>query len=769
MAYSESGVESKTEKKETVVERAKRCWKEVCDIEAPQRERELEDIKFQIPENQWPEKGYQDRKKAGRPTLSISLLRQPLQLIHNQAAAAQLGVDIHPVNETASAELAEIKQGIYRRIERDSNAEQARLWGLDRAEQCGRGWYRVNTQWDEDGDDPWDQEIVIERILHQESVYMDPSAQQPDFSDAEWAFVATWVPLDRFRREFPNAKIAKSDSDFSFGMQHEPDWVKTDSGKRAVLVVEYFYKHHEYVTVQDGDRKREMDKVTVKWCKLTGAEPEPLEEQDWNGRYIPLIPVIGIELQPINGERRWEGLVRPARDAQTAFNYAISSEVEDVARVSKTPYVGAVGQFEGHEDKWATANVKNYPYLEYNPIVDQVGRQPLPPPAPMQIDGSKMQLSMQLASEAKNLVQSATAIFDPSLGQVNTREKSGRHVLALQQQGEASTSHFTNNLAKITMRYEAMVVLDLMPKIYDRPGRVTRVLGGEDETKTVMLNQHFVKDAEGKPVPAEPNAPGAQIYDLTKGKYSLSVTIGKSQQTRLQEGAEEIGKILEAAPQLMTVIGPTYFRFRDFPGAKEIADILKEMREKEFPGLGQDKDGQATPDQLKAQLSAQAQQMQLVQAQLQQAMEAIKTDQAKQQAQIMKAQLDAQTKSQVAQIESQTELAIANQNNQTKLAIEKLAASVQALVEERKGADELLSRAEGQAHEVGLQETKLQHERLKQDKDHAHDVAMAAAGGNTMEFTREGGQESDQERSDERSEGSTEGRTMGRDEPEAKE
>lgn len=803
MAYVVS-TEDAPKKSETIVEKAKKCWKLAREAWADQYARERDDIAFQIPENQWTEKAREQRK--GRPMLSVSLTRQPMQLVQNQASAAQLGVDIHPVTEDATDDLAETKQGIYRRIERDSSAKQARLWALDRAKQCGRGWYRVNTQWDEDGDDEWDQEIVIERILYQDSVYIDPSAQKPDFSDAEWAFVSSWVPRERFRREFPKAKISEAtDHAFRDMAGSEPDWVKVDNGKEAILVVEYFYKVHDYKTIEGPDgRKRTKDTVSVKWCKIAGCEDEPLEETDWPGRYIPLIPVIGIELQPMDGQRRWEGMVRPAMDAQRIYNHAISSVVEDISRLSKAPYIGAHGQFEGFEDQWENINTTNQPYAEYNAKVDGIPN-PLPPPSPMQIDGSKMQLSLQLVQMGKELIQSATAIYDPSLG-VGERGESGRKVLALQQQADAGTSNYTQNLAEISMRYEAMVILDLMPKIYDRPGRITRVLGGEEETRSVMLNQPFqsdprtgqpvpveVKDEMGQPIPAELLRQGAQLppdaklYDLSRGKYSLTVTVGKSHQTRLQEGAEEVGKILEAAPELMPIIGPTYFRFRDFPGAKEIADLLKQLREKTHPGLGDTKDKQS-PEQLQAQLAAAQQQMQEMQQVIEQMNKALETDAQKQQAQMAKAQMDNAAKVQIAQEDNATKLAVAQMQAEQKTMLEGIAAQIERQMEAIRHAFETRTHREQMAHEIAKQNDQQQHERVLQrekgmldvakqgmqimhadataERDEksatrerhegmAHEAAMAAGKGTTIEYKREGAQEQDSEQAREQSSGAS--------------
>jgi hypothetical protein len=58
-------------------------------------------------------------------------------------------------------------QGLYRRIEVESRANLARSWAFERAVKAGRGYYRVITERDPDGGDPFDQRIVIKRILQQ--------------------------------------------------------------------------------------------------------------------------------------------------------------------------------------------------------------------------------------------------------------------------------------------------------------------------------------------------------------------------------------------------------------------------------------------------------------------------------------------------------------------------------------------------------------------------------------------------------------------------
>ena len=489
------------EAKEKLLSRVKACFKAASDVDCKQKEREREDLSFQLPENQWDPEARRYRKgtatSPGRPMLSVSLLSQPMQLIQNQAAQARLGVEIHPVSEKANPEVAEVLQGLYRRIERDSNAQQARLWALDRAKQCGRGWYRVNTQWDEDGDDEFDQEIVIERILNQEDVYVDPAAQKADFSDANWALIVTYVPVEDFKEQYPDAEVPSNDAQFKSWLGSDPAWVRADGETKAVLVAEYFWKVKKVSTVKKAKRERQLEVVKVKRALATAREI--LEESEMDGRYIPLVPVVGTELQPFDGQRIWEGMVRKARDAQKFFNFSISTLVERMAMEPKAPFVGAEGQFRGHEEEWLLANVRNQPYLEYRPTSHEGNLNP--PPGRAQVDSSGMSVALMALDQARQFVQSATSVYAPSLGEMPQQQskQSGRAILALQQQSDAGTSQFLENLATISIPHEARIVLDWMQYVYDRPGRVVQVLGEEDEEKSVMLNAPHVMSPEGRP------------------------------------------------------------------------------------------------------------------------------------------------------------------------------------------------------------------------------------------------------------------------------
>jgi portal protein len=681
MAYSDknakgadSSAKAKDDKLKLIRERFKLCQ----ETEAKQRDREGKVLRFQVPELQWED---QDRiARKGRPTLSISKLDQPRQLILNQMRNADLGIEVHPISEDAVDDTAEMIQGLYRHIERKSRAELARFWAYDRAVTAGRGAYRVLTEYDDEGGAPSDQRIVIQRILHQEGVYFDPAAQEPDYSDGHYAFVVQWMTKKEFQHKYPNAKKTPSNAMQWATLEREaPEWVRKDD----VLVAEYWYK--EFATKKvDGYEDRERDIVTVAVCVVSGAEI--LDEESWPGKWIPLIPTLGREIQPFDEERRWVGMMEAAMDGQKLYNHAASSLVEGMSLEPKAPYVAAAEAIEGYEDFWRTANTQNHPVLYYNAFLKGNPNAPLPPPARSQVDSTRMQLSMMALQEADQFIQATTAVFDPSLGKMPQKERSGKAIMALQQQADAGTSHFLQNLADISMTYEAKVVLDLIPKIYERPGRITRIVMGDDrKSKPVMLGVPFVQDPQSqRPMQAPANAQEAKTYDLTKGVYAVSVSIGKSFQTRLQEGSEKIGEMLSQNPELFMMLGDLFLNFQDWPGAKEMSKRMAKVREKQFPGLGEGEDGQVPPEQMQAQLQGAKQQLQQMEQVVQQLTQALETEQAKQQAILQKADMDSKAKLQQTDMDNQADLRRSEMDNAMKLQIAELQAQVDMAIAQLK-------------------------------------------------------------------------------------
>ena len=749
------------------------------DADADQRKREVDALRFQVPEFCWPTEVKDQRKPQliggvaipQRPMLSIPSLDHPIQLVLNAEKAAHLGVSIHPLSDDAEEETAEVLQGLYRRIEVQSRAGLARSWAFERAVKAGRGYYRVITEPDPDSDDPYDQKITIKRILQQGSVVLDPFAQEADASDGEWAFVVNDMPWDTYKRRYPKSEMAAySEEELSAVGISTPSWVSGDEGaSRAVRVAEYYrleYTTSRKVLLDDGsesdadaipegrtpregrDARQRVERTPVLYWSTINAVEELEPKQEMDGRYIPVIPVIGRELIPFGQERRYVGMIEPNKDAVRLLNYSASSAVEMSSLETKAPYMMVEGQEEGHEKEWQLSNVRNFPYLRYSPV--SLNGIPAPPPQRTQVDASRLGPSMLLLQQAREFIHEGTGAFESALGQQTTSAKSGKAILALQNQHDSGSSHFIDNLAEISLTYEAKVILDLIPHIYDRPGRIARILDLEDEPKTVMLNAPFRRDPQtqrpipvpgppamapggpmgtggppmgpggppmnpgaalllpsgatpmgpgglpmapggpplppgappmptgGPPMPpgASPMGPGGppmgqmpppraekpiELYDLRKGRYGITVSIGRSYKSRREEGADEMGQLFQANPALFPILGDIYLKFRDFPGHLEAAERVKKM----LPPPLQDQDDGPDPQMLQQQIEEAGQMVEQLTKALDEKTQLLATDAQKLQAQTAQTQMDNQAKLDIERMRIEIE----RMRNETELTI----------------------------------------------------------------------------------------------------
>lgn len=746
-----------------VVQDAINCFKLVStDAESEQRQREDEDLAFDAGD-QWPDSVKASRRAQNiggvdipaRPMLTIPKLDQPVQLVINQQRRAHLGITVSPENETANPETAEVLQGIIRHIQTHSRAEMARNWAFERSVKAGRGYYRILKRYvDQTGaGEHWsDQELCIQRVLNQGSVYLDPYAVEPDWSDGEWGLIGGFMPEKRFRQRWPKAKMTTALDDDDFGSSEgdiEPNWMSSDiEGYRGVRVMEFFRVQHlsrtrvsylepdatgqmgrqngyldelgdEWWTTNKDrvDVRRNVDERKVMWYTLNALEV--LEQEEWDGRYIPIIPVIGRE-QYFKNRRRWVGIIRPAQDGQRLFNYAATSAVEKEAIDTKAPWIGYEGQFKGHEEAWSQASTRNFPYLQVSPVT--IGGQPAPLPQ-RNTAGSNISGSLALLEAADQFIKAATFTYDPSLGNARSGD-SGRKVLALQTQGEEGNSNYLDNLVTISMPFEAMQLVDLIPKVYDRPGRIQQVLGVEGDEKAVMLNAPFVSGPDGRPQAVDMAAQGAKLYDLTKGRYTTAITIGKSYNSRLLQGVDEMNQLLQAAPELLKVIGDIYFKFRDFPGHTEISERFKKMLPPELA----DRENAEDPEQLKSQLAQQQQAMEQLQSAFQNAVQQLETKQVEAGAKVQSEQVKADAAMQLEQLRQQGNLMLAEIDADLKVRLAQVQAGLKQAEQARQVAADTVTREDEQRHDLAMLET--EHAIKTDEAQVAYERAEASAEAN---------------------------------------
>jgi hypothetical protein len=337
----------------------------------------------------------------------------------------------------------------------------------------------------------------------------------------------------------------------------------------------------------------------IRCCKLNGYTV--LERSLWAGQYIPIVPVIGDEID-IEGEVDYRGIVRDAIDAQRMYNYWTTVEAETIALGPKVPYIGAEGQFKNHEREWATANVTPYGFLQYNPVAIQGTL--VPPPQRQAIEPPIQALSVAKQQAGQDLY-TTIGITPADLGEPSN-EKSGRAITARKRESELGTSHFLANLFR-AIRHTGRIILDLVPHIYSEPGRIVRILGEDQSQQAVMLHpaaQGNGRLPDGQDLQLPPGIAG--VYNLSVGRYDVVIETGPSYATQREEAADTLVQLAQAVPQIAQVAPDLLAALQDFDGAEELARRLKKTVP---PELLDEPGAQAKPEDMVVRLQAQLTQM----------------------------------------------------------------------------------------------------------------------------------------------------------------
>ncbi len=623
-----------TETKKDPLKLARDRYKRCIEAEQSNRDHAKAALKFRNLE-QWPDKIKHDRENdpdGARPCLVVDKTNQYINQVKNDQRQNRPAIKVRPVDDKGDPEIAEIYQGIVRHIEDTSKADLAYDTAFEQALDGGFGYFRILTDYTDEMS--FDQDIIIKRIRNRFAAHLDPDHQEPDGSDAKFGFIVDKMKRDEFKAQYPGVDIV----DFKDVGDDLKEWVTEEE----VLVAEYFFIEPKAVTIHmlaDGSvvnddelgrqtsvKSRKTTINVVKWQKICG-NPAPLEEREWPGKFIPIVEVIGNELD-IEGKRITSGMLKAAMDSQRIYNYATSSFVENVALAPKAPFIGAEGQFENYEADWKSANRRNLSALTYKPttvdghLVPAPQRQP--PPG---ISAGWLQV-MQNSEQG---IQGSLGMYQASLG-AESNEKSGKAILARQREGDTATFHYIDNLSR-SIRHAGRIIVDLIPKIYDTQ-RVVRILGEDGTPDHAQINpeqeQAITEIRTGQGI--------EKIYNLNVGKYDVTVSVGPSYTTKRQEAAEAMVQILQGNPELMQTIGDLAFKNMDWPGADEIAERLKKLLP---PQLQEDEEGQPQQD---PQLQAMVQQLQ---AQLEEAVAAAEGKQAEMEikaAELQIKQFDAETK-----------------------------------------------------------------------------------------------------------------------------
>ncbi len=601
------------------MEQFKRC----AEVEDHNRQTGLQDIRFSREGQQWDQRIAKERRDEGRPMLTINRLPAFMRQVVNDVRQNKPSIKVHPVDDDADIETAEVISDLIRHIEYSSDADVAYDTAVENAITNGFGYWRVTA--DYSYDDGFDQDLKIVRVRNPFSVFKDPDSQAADSCDWNVAFITDRYTKDQFKSEFGKKKDLTSFEDRnSWGGDqwlHGDDvivaerWTREEVERPIVMLSDGTVLSKDdvennpdiQILLNNGILTVKAERVAksykVKQDLMSGADM--LETRDWKGKYIPIVPVYGDEFD-IQGKVYHRSLIHDAIDSQRNYNYWATTATELVALAPRVPFIGPKGAFTTDAARWATVNRQNHPYLEYDGPM---------PPQRQSLDTGGAGSAMQMALASTDDMKSIMGIYDASLG-ARSNETSGKAIMARQREGDVSTFHFTDNMTR-AIRHTGRILIDLIPHYYNSE-RILRVRGPEGDQQDVKVNAPYQKTdpntkqplmttqggsqpvpmpagAHLMPNPNDPNAPptvmapgdgpdmepagqaAMALHDLTIGKYDLTVSSGPSYTTRRQEAAEQMMQLIQAFPQAAQVAGDLLVKNLDWPGADELAKRLKTL------------------------------------------------------------------------------------------------------------------------------------------------------------------------------------------------
>lgn len=646
---------SKGEKRDLLAE-AKEAFGAAFEAEADNRKLAADDLRFARLGEQWPADIAKSYQTDGRPMLTINRLPTFIKQVVNDARQNKPSIKVHPADDDADVATAHIINGLIRNIEYTSNADVA----YDTATECAvsMGWGYLKVDLDYAYDDTFDLDLSIERVADPFSIYGDPSCMDADSANWNSAFEDEWLTEDEFEDQHPDEDpkswSGTGDHWASDGKVCIRKWWRREETKRKILLMSdgrVLDKQDAETVLFDGGS--ELGKITKLDLLANGVDfetgmPIPpvtvkaeretrshkvkrhvlngggvIKTEDWPGRYIPIIPVYGDEVIDDQRKRHLRSLIRDAKDPQRMFNYWRSKGTELVALAPKTPWIGPVGSFVSDQRRWETAHNENHSYLEYDIVPGQSSPQRVP------LDTGAAAGALQEAMNASDDIKATIGIYDAGVG-AQGNETSGRAILARQRESDTSTFHFQDNMSR-AIRHTGRILIDLIPKVYNKE-RIIRVMGEDGVPSNVPIMRPVpvqigqgmpqvmeqapngeAPQGQGQAMPGQRQAPQIKTFDLSQGKYDLTVTTGPSYTTKREEAAVQMTEMMRAFPPLVGIAGDLLVKNLDWQGAEEIAERIKATLPAPLNG--------GLPPEVQ-------QQMQAMQAQLQQAGQMIQQMQA---------------------------------------------------------------------------------------------------------------------------------------------
>ena len=555
-----------------------------------EREQCLEDRRFySIAGAQW--EGELGKQFQNKPRFEVNKIHLSVIKIISKWRNNRITVDFVDKFGSGDEELADTLDGLYRATEKDSGAYEAYDNAFEEAVGGGMGAYRLRAHLEDEYDEDNEyQQISIEPVYDADScVFFDLDAKRQDKSDATSCYVLHSMTHDAYIKKFPDGGAPSSwDKDIE---KCEYDWVseefvyiceKYQVEEKEVEVFTYKYhnesevKHREVDFENDPDLKATLKATGAKKVKTSKIKVrrvhkylmsglKVLEDQgEIAGPNIPIVPVYGKRWFVDNIERCM-GHVRLAKDSQRLKNMQFSKLAEIAAYSGFEKPIVTPEQINRHKNMWENDNVKNYPYLMLDAMLDKDGIKiptgPLAYTKPPAIPPALGALLALTEVDLKELTGSQEK------GEEMVSNISGKVVELVQDRLDEPTYLYMSNMAKGIKR-GGDVWLGMAREIYVETGREMKTIGQDGKTSKIIINQQKMDEEAGKE---------ALKNNLSAAKYEVVADVGPSSRSKRDSTSSDLIAMLQYVqdPEIAKIVSAMILMNMEVEGVDELRDYFR--------------------------------------------------------------------------------------------------------------------------------------------------------------------------------------------------
>lgn len=574
------------------LKQAQEMYQDALDATREQRQQIEEDLRFSDPSNpqQWDEAIKRSRETdpgGARPCLVMDHTGQYVANVAGQVNKSPPAIHTVPVGSGSDVKVSEQLDGVIRHIEYASRAQTQYGIALTSAARAGIGYLIVRPEYVDRAMGYQEPRIYAEADPLR--VVLDPWSVQLDGADATFGYLLTSMSEREFERKY-GAKAEK----VGFGTDQRQMDGHTE--RQSIIVAEQWYKEEKTrnIVIWAGLDAQEVsgsedeyhaacqaagmqlpflrnykDKYQcVKWRTMSGAAIlDTVKNADGTEALYPadsigIVPVYGY-WGVSEGRLKYCGIPRRAMNPQRAYNYHKSEELAYMGSAPKAPFMAPVRAIRGLEAIWDRASIESRAYLPYHDV-DEMGNPIAAPNRPNL--AVNLQNHILGAQEALHDLEATIGMYQANLG-APSNEQSGVAIDARKQQGEASTSHFPQNLAS-SLGQVGRIIVQMSAKLIDTK-RKQRTMGIDMTPGSITVDpeqQQAARETD-QGISINPNV----------GTYDVRVVVGASFSTQRSQAQTALSEVMRNNPEMTPAIAPLWAQNLDIPHADKLAQVLAAM------------------------------------------------------------------------------------------------------------------------------------------------------------------------------------------------